>query len=277
MILLGGTDFPASAGRLVTALTFGLSEIVSLPPGVSPVRVEAGTWPEVSALHVDLTDGAVDLSRKRRAPQPGTEREPGPRVGRLTIRAEPLRVGPVPVGLDVRAGDVAVDFARDGRGRPLALITSAGEGTLAISVGTDALGAGAHALLDAVLAPRGVKVVSVDAGVTAEDDRGFRLGLAVTVRKLFKARFRLTARVTVDDRLVAGIPEIGVVGEGANGKFLAGLLRPHVEKYRGTEISLAALAPPGLALRDLRVEVVPMGTDRGLRLTAAVGGGAETP
>src|SRR4051812_30898828 len=90
MFPLAGKKFPASADELADAITAALGDVFTLK-GDDAVKFDGGKFPAIKSVSIDL-DGAT-VSANKPPPKPiGTgKREPGPRVDKFGLSAQPIK------------------------------------------------------------------------------------------------------------------------------------------------------------------------------------------
>ena len=133
MIVLSGTDFPATAPALIAAVNGGVSMFFQLPPGDGLVEL-AGEFPHFSRAVVNLTDAATAADRLPPEPKGIGQRVPAFDVARLEVAAQPMRIRGNPLSLSLSADGIAFDYDRDSAGRPVLLPRECQNGELAASI-----------------------------------------------------------------------------------------------------------------------------------------------
>jgi hypothetical protein len=254
---LSGHDFPQSAQDLESSLQAALRTIFTFPPGESgSVRVEGGTFPEVNRIRVDLS-GASVVDGRRPPPKPvGVgQPQPGVRASQLEILGHPVRVRGAGVSLGLNAGDVLFDYDRDREGRPLLLLAAAESGRVAVEISRGDLEALLLAEAKAAAAKQGVAVEKAALDLRPIDQRSVAISARVTAKKfLARATVEVKGQIRVDDSLNAKLSGLSCEGEGILGGLAVNLIRPYLERFNNTELSLTAISLGTVHLHDLRID-----------------------
>lgn len=254
MIPLGGTDFPKASPELADALRAGLHDLVSLPNDQAAVTVGA------DRLRIDLSGGKMDSPGPHAALADVREIQPGPTFQSLEVMADPLVALGANVYLDLEATDVRFSFGRSRTGRPVMILAAAADGRLTARISRADLETLVTSRLRDAAREKGVEIEHVKFDVTQLGPRSVRLAAraAVQTKALFKTIrgvVTFTGRADVDDRLVARLSELHIVGEGTMIALAVNLVRGKLTAMEGRELPLTTVAVGGVRLRDVQLQV----------------------
>ena len=270
MFHLATDQFPTNQAELAAAVRGALAESLALPE--REVVTAEGEWPAGDSLKIDLT-GARLTSDKPPEQWPGATAaaEPGPTYERFDLSADPLLIDAASVHLRLTAEAVAFALDRSADGRAVLVLTGADRGHVTARVAAadvQALlldkareGTAAHKILidsaDLTFASDGPRSVAVAATVVAR--RKLLIGSA-------GGTFRLSARLDVDDELVATLSGLTCTGEGVVAGAVAPVLTAKMADFNGRQFPLAAVS-----LGDVRLRDVAITTGEDLAVTASFG------
>jgi hypothetical protein len=264
---LAGKTFPSSADELAGSIRDALAEVLTLPKKDSAVTVDAPAYPKVKRLAVDLDGAAVAAAEPPPKPEPTGKRQPGVQVARLTVSGRPIRYGTSRVEFGLDAKDVDLAFAKDKSGKPLLVLTNAGEGSVEANVSKADIQTLAKEAATAAAASQGITIQSVDVDLRSEGERSVVADVRVKAKKLMVTGvIKITGRLDVDDELTATLSGLACTGEGMVGSVVAGLVQPKLKPYDGRKVPLVAVSLGDVTLRDLKIDA-----KAGLHVTARFG------
>src|SRR3954465_5272147 len=124
MFPLAGKTFPKSPDDLADAITTALAEVFTLD-GDDAVAISGGKFPAIKTVRVNLDGATISADPDKPPPKPlGTgKREPGPRVDKFDLSAQPIKYEQAKLNLKVSASGLTFDFDRDKKGNPLLVLT----------------------------------------------------------------------------------------------------------------------------------------------------------
>jgi hypothetical protein len=266
---LSGKTFPGTADELAASIRDALAEVLTLPKKAAPVTVDAPAYPAVKRLAVNLDGAAVSAAEPPPKPEPTGKRQPGVRVDRFTLTARPIRYGAGGIDLGLDAKDVDLAFAKDKSGRPLLVLTDAGEGNVEANVSKADIQALAKEAATAAAAQQGITVQTVEVDLRSTGERSVVADVRVKAKKLMVGGVvRLSAKLDVDNELTATVSGLSCSGEGMVGTLVASVVQPKLKPYEGRKVPLVAFSLGDVTLRDLTID-----TSAGLRVTARFGKG----
>src|SRR5678816_599566 len=125
MFPLAGKDYPESAEALESAINDALSEVFKLNGSKSAgAHLEGGNFPSIKTVKIDLDDATVSASKPPPKPIPtGKHREPGPKVERLDLSAQPIHYEQAKFIFLLDAAGLEFEFDRVKGGVRLVLLT----------------------------------------------------------------------------------------------------------------------------------------------------------
>lgn len=241
--------------------------------------------PDVPTLEVDLTGlvvraGALETVRQSaRGFGDVRHREPGV-LGTADLRGHPVTVAEVPVTLDAVAhglsfawlegvdGAVAVEPQEPGEDAPVS-------GQARLAAPRERVVDAVRSRASGVLAAQGFALSRLDLAFTSLGPTTVRAQADARVRKgVVSATARVAATVDVSDTLVLSLRDVEA---SSRNPLVAALLlaaRSRLEGAQRKRVDLTAVLPPGVLIRDLRLDV---GDDLVLsaRLAAPAGGGGS--
>jgi hypothetical protein len=267
MFPLAGKSFPEDADELAESIRTALEEFLTFPKGSSGVTVDAPKYPTVKQLTVDLDDARAQGDDLPPKPVPKGKREPGIKVGQLEITGHPIRYEKSKVDLSVKAKNVAFDFARDKKGKPLLVLSEAGEGQVAVKVAKADMQALAQAAATLAAKEHGVTIQEVELTLESRGPRAVAADARVKAKKmLVSGVLHIKGRLDIDEELNATISELDCQGEGIVGTMAAAVIQPKLAAVNGKKIALVAFSFGDVTLRDLKIDV-----KSGLNVTARFG------
>jgi hypothetical protein len=240
--------FPTSSDDLCAAITRSLRRWLDRPV----VRC-AGTYPAIASLAIDASQSTVDLDAGTPDVEPAGNLEPGPRVGELRFTANPLRIRDVNAAVDARAADAGFAYARNRGGEPLLVLQTVKDGQITGTIDRRELESAVLQAARLAAQPHGIAVQRVELALAAPDPHQLQIDATITAKKLVTAIIHVRGRASVDDRLNARLSNLRVEADGVVGKLAAGMLRPHLQKLEGQQVSLLAFLPSHLKLHDVSV------------------------
>ena len=256
MFYLGGSNFPATREQLVAAVTAGLRDLLSLPPGREAVKMEGGNYPVFERVIVELTAARSDADRLPPEPRPTGQRKPGVFAARLEVQGHPLYVHNAAVDLSLTASDAQFEYDRDATGKPLLMLTKARDGRVTVRIKKQDLDTLILAAARQNAAEHGVQIMDTQTTLTQFDTRSLIVDVRLKAKKLFlSANLKLHGKLTVDDALNAKVYDLSCTGEGMLGELASGIIRPHIQKVNGQTFPLTALSLGEVRLHDLTMQV----------------------
>ena len=179
MFPLAGKKFPESADDLADAITAALADVFDLP-GDEAVSLSGGKFPAIKSVSVDL-DGAT-VSANKPPPKPiGTgKREPGPKVDKLELSAQPIRYEQAKLNLKLSATGLKFDFDRDKKGNPLLVLTDAKGGKVDARISKDDIEALLTEAATVAAKQQGIKIEDLELDLQKAGPRAVTADVRVT-------------------------------------------------------------------------------------------------
>lgn len=262
MFPLSGTDVPEDVAAMATALEEGLRRLCR-PNGKPPqVRAEGDHGADLARLEILLDGSDFDPPEWPRA---SGDRRPGPRVGRFLLAGRGVRYRGSPLDVRIEAEDVDLEVA-SADDHVLLVPAAARTGEAELLVPRESLETALREGIRAAAARQKVRVEDVALDLAGEGS-AVRGRLLVTVKMLFTAKVRISARLAPTAGPGIVLDDVSCRGEGMSGAAVAKLARGAVEGLEGREFPLAGVIPPGLSPREVEIAV-----DGGLRVHAVLGG-----
>ena len=103
MFPLAGKKFPTSIDELQDALNDALGDLFTLPGNGSGVKITGTRLPSIKSVRINLDDAAVTATKPPPKPLGTGKREPGPKVERLELSAQPIRYEQAKLNLKLSA------------------------------------------------------------------------------------------------------------------------------------------------------------------------------
>jgi hypothetical protein len=253
MLVLSGTDFPASTSSLAAAVNGGLAMFLDLPGG--NVVELTGEYPHFSRAALRLTNSAA--SGDRLPPEPKGVGNPVPAfdAGRLEIAAQPMRIRGNPLSLALTADSAVFVYDRDTARRPVLLLRDARNGQLTASIAKTDLESLILSAAREAGGQHGISIIEANLQWTQLDSRSVGFAVAVTARKLVKAQITVIGRMKIDDAMKAQLSDLQCNGTGMISTLACGVIRPKLHQLEGKSFDLNALTGGQVRVRDVGITV----------------------
>ncbi|HYO08962.1 MAG TPA: hypothetical protein VER17_08310 [Tepidisphaeraceae bacterium] len=257
MFPLAGKQFPTSAEDLQSAIDDALAEVFTLPGKSGGVSIGgAGKFPAIKTVTIDLDGATVSASKPPPKPLGTGKREPGPRVEKLELTAQPIKYEQAKLNLKVNATGLKFDFDRDKKGKPLLVLTDAKTGKVDAKISKQDI---------EVLLREGAALAAKDHGITIQDldldlesagPRSVAADVRVKAKKMMMSGvIRITGKLDIDDELNATVSDLKATGEGMVGSLAAGIVQGKIKSYNGMTLPLMTFSLGDLTLRNLKIDV----------------------
>jgi hypothetical protein len=263
MLPLKAERFPTTSDDLSAAIKNSLLRWLD-----RPVVNLSGTYPAIDRLAIDASGSTADPRAGVPDIEPVGNLEPGPRIGSFQFTANPLRLRDVKASIETRATDASLAYGRNRGGEPLLVLQQVKEGRFSATIDRRELESAVLQAARAAAEPHGIAVQRVELALTAPDPHQLQIDATITAKKLVTAVVHVSGRASVDDGLNARLCNLRADADGVVGKLAAGLLRPHLQKLEGQQVSLLAFLPIHLPLHNLSVAI----SGPSLQFTANFGG-----
>jgi hypothetical protein len=245
--------FPATAAALARHLNDSLRELFVLTR--EPVEVHDKSYPHLDSLTVCL-DGARLPERPPPMPSVTGERRPALTIDALAFDASPIFVGPAPVDFKLSATHVELHQANDRDGNVLLLVHQVTDGHIQISLAISDLEALIAEVAKTEAGKHGVNIDRVELSLRSRSSRSLAAEVRLRAKKMFiSASLRVTGQLDLDEQLNAKISGLDCTGDGAIASVACGVLKPHLQKLDGRELSLMSLPLGEVRLRDVQIAV----------------------
>ncbi len=263
MLHLATTTPPTDAASLQRAIQGGLDRYLDGvgAGGVVVEEAEPEGWPRLAVLKADVSGARVRVSALPSKPprvDPASI-EAGPTARRLEVVGQTLDLEGCPVGLRVEGHDVELGFGHEvggGKGGLLLVLRSARDGSVIAMVAKAAMDELLRRKAREPMAKQGVKLQDLDWSITQDGPRGVAVQAKVVASKKVvfasvNGTFHFTARLDVDEEMVATLSGLTCRGEGVVGGAAAPYLEKKLAEQNGRKVPLASLLPSGLELQDV--------------------------
>lgn len=253
MLPLLRKEFPASKDELAQALENSLRQLLgSRQPLVS---VQARAFPFFDEIAVNLDNIKLDSLPRLNAPISGNTRF-ACEAGLMTIAARNLRLQGTPLDARLEARGVVFDQAQDGNDELMLTVKRIREGYLQISIAQLDL----ENVLGEIARREGGKVgIAVEGlrlALRARGPRSVSADIRFQAGKfLLRARIDISARIDVDEDMVARVFDLKCKGDGAVGSLACGAIGAHLSRLEGRTFPLMSLPLGEVQLRDVRIAV----------------------
>lgn len=245
-------SFPDSTKELERVLNESLRRAFVVER--DPVRINDASFPHVAAIQVTLDGASVREQLARPAIVAGKSTSSALCVDRLEIRANSISVGPGSGNLTLDAQDVSLGRSEDENGEIILTLERTANGTLEVSIETQAIEAIIRAVAEKEAGKHGVRVEDIRLDLRTRGDRSISADVHLRARKMFLgASVRIAGQLDLDDELNAKVSGLTCVGDGAIAAVACGILRPQLQKLDGRVFSLMALPLGDVRLRDVRI------------------------
>ena len=253
MFALKTDILPSNAVDLARHFNESLRDLFHLPN--DPVTIREISYPHLASLAVAL-DGAQFRGQSPPIPSAGGESIPALTVDSFTAKGSQISVGPAAIDFALEAQSVRLHRTTDSRGNVVLMLQSAVNGRIEVSASPADLEALIAQLAKTEAARHGVAIDSVRLSLRSSSPRSLAAEVRLRAKKLFvSTSLRITGQVDLDEELNARISGLDCTGEGAIAGIACGVLRPHLEKINGRQISLLSLPLGEVRLRDVRIAV----------------------
>ena len=269
MFPLAGKEFPESSEDLETAINDALSDVFNLKGSKSAgAHLDGGKFPSIKAVKIDLDDATVSASKPPPKPIPtGKHREPGPKVEKLDLSAQPIHYEQAKLNLKLNATGLKFEFDRDKKGKPLLVLTDAKTGKVDARISKADIEFLATEAASLAAKQQGITIQDLDLDLKSAGPRSVAVDVKVKAKKLMMSgTIRITAQCDIDDELNATLSNLQCTGEGMIGSAAAGIVQKKIQPFNGTTVPLMAFSLGDVALRDLKIDV-----KKDLHVTAAFG------
>lgn len=272
MFPLATKDFPASSDDLAAAINDALAEVFKVPNGVGAVSISgAAKFPAIKSMTIDL-DGA-HINATKAPPKPvgtGRKRQPGPRVEKLELSAQPIQYEKAKLNLKVSATGLRFDFDRDKKGKPVLVLTDAKTGKVDARISKADIEALLTEAATLAAAQQGITIQQLELDLKAAGPRSVHANVRVKAKKLLMTGvLHITGKLDIDDELNATVSDLDAIGDGIIGSAAAGIVKGKLKPFDGTTVPLMAFSLGDVALRDLKIDL-----KKDLHVTAAFGADA---
>jgi hypothetical protein len=254
MLPLHRKEFPASKDELAQALENSLRQLLgSTQPLVS---VQARAFPFFDEIAVNLDNLKLDSVPSLLAAVPSNARF-ACEAGLMTMTARNLRLRGTPLDVRVEARGVVFDQAQDGNDEVVLAVKRVREGYLQISVTQLDLEGALGEIARREGRKAGVAVENLRLAMRARGPRSVSADIRFQAGKfLLRARIDISARIDVDENLVARVFDLKCKGDGAVGSLACNAIGAHLSRLEGRSFPLKSLPLLGeVQLRDVRISV----------------------
>ena len=250
MLPLAAEKFPSTPDELAAALTGGFA---ARGVAVQGLCADGSALGALTTLRVGLT--GARFARGFRVSGTPVADSAAVVAERLEIIGAPLDFEGTPLEVRVEAERAEMRFAGEPADGALVLADAAG-GFVSVAVAHADLESLLHRLATQAAEKQGVEIKKTKLELTAHGPRALSFRCEVTA-KIFvmSADLSLSGSLDVDDQLNARVSGLTLGGDAMITKLAAGFVRPQLDKLEGRVIPLLALAPGGLKLRDVEIEV----------------------
>jgi len=255
MFPLAGKQFPASADELATSIEEALGDVFELPKNAG-VSLEGGKFPAIKSATIDLDGATVNASKPPPKPIGTGKREPGPRVDKLQLTAEPIKYEQAKLNLRLSATGLKFDFDRDKKGKPLLVLTDAKSGKVDAKISKADIQKVLTEVATVAAKQQGITIQDLELDLKSAGPRSVAADVRVKAKKLMMSGvIHITGKLDIDDELNATLSDLACTGDGMVGGVAAGIVQSKIKPYNGQTIPLMAFSLGDVALRDLKIDV----------------------
>jgi hypothetical protein len=234
------------------------------------VELEGGKYPAIKAVNIVLDDATVSASKPPPKPIGTGKRQPGPRVEKLNLSAQPIHYEQAKLNLKLSASALRFDFDRDKKGNPLLVLTDAKVGKVDARISKADIESLVTEAATLAAKQQGIKIEDLELDLRKSGPRGVAADVRITAKKMMMTGvIRITAHLNIDDELNATVSNLDCKGEGIVGSAAAGIVKKKIAPYDGTTVPLMAFSLGDVALRDLKIDL-----KKDLHVTAGFGSSA---
>jgi hypothetical protein len=245
--------FPATADELKRLLNESLHQLFNVAR--DPVDLRAESYPHLDSLSISL-DGAEVHQPPPAIPSLQSEASPALTVDSFRVIGVAMKVGPAAVDFALDARGLQLHQATDRQGHIVLLLHNAVDGRIEISVSVSNLEALIAAVAKSQAGNHGVNIENVELSLRSQSPRSLAAEIRLRAKKLFvSAALRITGQLDLDQKLIAKLSGLDCTGEGAIASVACGVLKPHLQKIDGREFPLMSLPLGEVRLRDVRIAV----------------------
>jgi hypothetical protein len=264
MFPLFSQTLPATAEEFARLLEASLRRIFDKPDQI--VTLHAPAFPSVEELSVNLDHARVQTAEMRRASAEG-ESSPAFQLQNFQLQAKNLSVENISLDLTMRAHNARLDQSRDRNNEVVLVLQSADSGQIEIAIAKANLEELISTVAKREASKQGVAIENLKLSLDSLGERAVAARVELRARKLFfSGTIQITAKLGIDDALVALLSDLTCTGDGAVGSLACGFLRPHLQRLEGRRWNLAALPFGSIGFREVKIEA-----DNRVVLTAQFG------
>jgi hypothetical protein len=268
MFPLAGKSYPQSPDDLERAINDALFNVFRLNGKKSGAHVEATRFPNIKSIKIDLDDAKIDADKPPPKPIPtGKHREPGPKVEKLDLSAQPIHYEKAKLNLKLNATGLKFDFDKDKKGNPLLVLTDAKTGKVDAKISKNDIEYLVRQAATHAAKQQGITLQDLDLNLKSAGPRSVAADVKVKARKLLMTgTIHIAGQLDIDDQLNATISNLSATGEGIVGSAAAAILQKKIQPLNGTTVPLMTFSLGDISLRDLKLDL-----KKDLHITASFG------
>ena len=131
-------------------------------------------------------------------------------------------------------------------------LTEAAAGTLSATARHSDIQSLVHQLIASAAAKQGVEINDTRLIFTSLGPRALSFEAELTAKMfLMRAKLVISGTLRIEDNLSIGLSDLACRGDGMIANAASGLLKPHFEKAQSQKLSLSAIIPLGLGIREI--------------------------
>ena len=268
MFPLATRTFPDTPEALEAAINAALSDVFSLKGKSAGASIDGAKLPSIKTVKINLDDAAVSATEPPSKPiGTGKSREPGPKVEKLDLSAQPIHYEKAKLNLKLNATGLKFDFDKDKKGNAVLVLTDAKTGKVDARISKQDIEYLATEAATLAAKQQGITIQDLDLDLESSGPRSVRAEVRVKAKKLMMSgTIRITGQLEIDDELNATVSDLEATGEGIVGSAAAGIVQKKIKSFNGTTIPLMTFSLGDVALRDLKIDV-----KKDLHITASFG------
>jgi hypothetical protein len=267
MFPLAGKQFPSSTDELVESINSALSDVFTLKGKSAGASIEGGKFPALKTVTIDLDNATVSATKPPPRPLGTGKREPGPKVDKLELSAQPIHYENAKLNLRLNASKLQFDFDRDKKGKPLLVLTDAKSGKVDARISKADIEYLVTEAATLAAKEQGITIQDLELKLESNGPRSIAADVRVKAKKMMMSGvIHITGQLDIDDELNATVSNLECTGEGMIGSAAAGIVQKKIKPYNGTTIPLMTFSLGDLALRDLKIDL-----KKDLHVTASFG------
>lgn len=251
---LSGAGLPGNLNDLKISLADGARVAAKFPDGKARVEIDAGAFPSLNSLTVDLSNAHEDTTHKPPRVDDKVKLADGVTAGKLAVIADPLCIGSAKIHYRLAADGATLQLSKDNAGRSILLLTGAHDGEISIDVADADIQALCLTAARRIAGRYGFRVRDAQVQITPTTARSMEVGLRLTfggaLNRTLGGHLHFAASFDIADDMSATASHLRVDGDGATGALISGLLTPVLAIYNSETRNLMVFPQDKIHLTD---------------------------